>query len=112
MKNKTWLMIAIAVGVLVIIIMIARQSGEPIPVPETTTTTMEDVLPVDGQALDMQGGDIAPEGDVIIEIEGQGLQKGKDLADYIYEYSIGSVINFKVVNGDQQKTVSYTVAEK
>ena len=67
MKNKTWLMIAIAVVVLVIIIMIARKSGEPIPVPETTTTIMEDVLPVDGQALDMPAGDITPVGDVIIE---------------------------------------------
>ncbi len=72
--KNTWLLVAIAIVVIAIIVMITGKSEEPIPAPETTTTTEVviepvDILPVDGEAMDMpeDGGDINGEGDLIIE---------------------------------------------
>jgi len=72
MKNK-WILVAIAIVVIAIIIMIANRSEEPMPAPEATTTTEEvviedvDILPVDGEAMDLPEGDVAPMDDEIIE---------------------------------------------
>lgn len=52
------------------------------------------------------------EGDVIVGIEDQALTKGKDLADYLYEYSLGSTITFKIISQGEQKNISYTLTDK